>query len=313
VCRAGLASASRCRSSIFPTCEGTTKLPRPRPAPSSLMVNSTAASARASSAASTAASWHSPTSGATTSRIRFPICLSSPASWSRASASRTFSARHRVSSSTCDGRASTASTTTCACSVRSTPEDSAEATAGCASNARPNARSRRASRRVVRVRTASHAAASRSPCASPTSSAAASTRARRASSCDLAPASARSAASFSAVPMNTGSTPRTPFNAAEMSPAHSTIGCTGPPPRRTSRTPTPFPGWCGETCRTHCQVATREPHQRHPASTRTGSMDDCPDPQIPVASDEIRFGPACYALSYTCSNTRARLSPSNPL
>ena len=91
-------------------------------------VSSTPAAARASSPASTDSSWHSPTSGATTSRMRLPICLRSRASWWAASSSRVDSASPRVSSSTCEGSASTASTITRACSVRSAPDVSAVAT-----------------------------------------------------------------------------------------------------------------------------------------------------------------------------------------
>ena len=143
-------------------------------------------------------------------------------------------------------------------------------------------------------RTASHAAASRSPCASATSSDAPSTRASSASSCERTSVSATSADCFSATDMNAGSTDATPFSAAPRSSAHSMIGCTGPPPRTHVTDTAPGPGGAVRRDVAPCAtVAIREPLQRHPASTTTGSMDDCPDPGILVASDGIRSGSAC--------------------
>ena len=257
--RAGFASASRWRFSIAPTCEGTTNRPWQRPSPSSTMVSSTPAVARSSSARSTASSCDSPTSGATTSRIRFPICFSSRASCCNASLSNASSASSRTPASTWDGSASTASTIIRACSVRNAPDVNAVATHGCSSSARPSARSRRASRRVVLVSTASHAAASRSPWASATSSEAPSTRASSASSCERTSVSPTSADCFSATDMNAGSTDATPFSAAPRSSAHSMIGCTSHLLARTHGSP-PWSGGAERHDWWHrCQVVTREP------------------------------------------------------
>ena len=301
--RAGLASASRWRLSIAPTWDGTVKRPWQRPSPSSVSVSSTPAAARASSFSSASASCDSPTSGATMSRIRLPICFSSRASCRWASSRSVISARSRVRASTWDGSASTASAITRACSVRSSPAVSAEATSGCCSSARPSASSRRVSRRVVRVCTASQAAASRSPCSSPTSSEAARTRAVTASSCERTSVSATSAACLSRVVMNIGSTDATPVSAPRTSVAHSMIGCTG---HLLARFTDNAQTWGGSVRHAwhRCQVATREP-QGIPSAPRRVLWVTVPIPgsSSPQTMEPFRIG--VLRPSYTCSNPTA--------
>ena len=75
--------ARRCLRSIWPCRAGIVNRPWQRPWPSSTIVNDAAARAACSSASSTRASWASPISGATTSRIRRPSTRNAFASWSR--------------------------------------------------------------------------------------------------------------------------------------------------------------------------------------------------------------------------------------
>ena len=135
------------------------------------MLKDAAARALASSASNNLASWASPTSGATTSRMRRPRIRRPFASWSAAASSRCFSARATTPASTKSvGRASTASTITAAWSVRRPPAVSAIRTVSWASPSRSaSLASRWASVRVILVWWAHQFVVDVAPRSSPTS------------------------------------------------------------------------------------------------------------------------------------------------
>ena len=126
--------ARRCLRSIWPCRAGIVNRPWQRPWPSSTIVKDAAARAACSSASSTRASWASPISGATTSRIRRPSTRNAFASWSRACSRSTASASATTAGSVRSaGRASIASTMTAAWSTSSPPVARAVRTGSCAS------------------------------------------------------------------------------------------------------------------------------------------------------------------------------------
>ncbi len=155
------------------------------PSPWERVVRLVVLRARRSSSSSLRRSCSSPTSGATTSRIRRPSTRSSFGVKVAACSTSTRSASASVSAGVSVGRSSSARAITSACAVDTSPAECAPAsTVQRWASDRASVRSRRAGPRSTRTVRWHHAATSRSPASSATSSATAISRNRVAATRD---------------------------------------------------------------------------------------------------------------------------------
>ncbi len=196
------------------------------PSPCERVVSDVVFRARRSSSSSLRRSWSSPTSGATTSRIRPPRTRSSCGVNVAACSTSTFSALTRMSAAVSSGRSSNARAITSACAVDTSPVacPSARIVHRC-SRERASVMSRRAGPRSARTVRPNHAATSRSPDSSATSSATAISRNRTDVTRDSSRASSTNAAAFSAGARYRSSTWPTLSSAAQIASPHSWTRC----------------------------------------------------------------------------------------